>query len=74
MITMNEKKLSYHVSAFNEKVRVMNQSGGKGLNLSAEDARNLQSDIFSLLAKITELSTATSEDSVAEVKLDGGVF
>ena len=71
---MTEKKLSYHVAAFNEKVRIMNQTGGKSLNLSAEDARNLQSDIFSLLAKITELSDIKSDSEITEIKLDGGNF
>lgn len=71
---MSEKKLSYHVAAFNEKVRVMNQSGSKTLNLSADEARNLQSDIFSLLTKFAELSTSDSRSNVTEIKLDGGTF
>lgn len=71
---MSEKKLSYHVSAFNEKVRILNQTGSKSLNLSAEDARNLQSDIFSLLAKIAELSNTNRDSEITEIKLDGGKF
>lgn len=71
---MSKKNLSYHVAAFNEKVRIMNQSGGKSLNLSAEDARNLQSDIFSLLSKLAEMSEISSDSEITEIKLDGGKF
>jgi len=70
----SKEKLSFHVAAFSEKVRVMNQTGAKRLNLSAEEAQSLQADIFSLLAKIVELSSTTEKPETIEVKLDGGGF
>jgi len=69
-----KEKLSYHVAAFSEKVRVMNQTGGKRLSLSSEEAQSLQADIFSLLAKIAELSSNSTTPEVIEVKMDGGRF
>lgn len=73
--SIHKEKLSYHVAAFSEKVRIMNQTGSKRLNLSAEEAQSLQADIFSLLAKIAELSSniPTAPETI-EVKLDGGGF
>ena len=44
------QKLSLAVKNFNERVKVMNQTGGKQLSLSAEEARSLHADIFNLLA------------------------
>ena len=68
--------LSIHVKAFNDRVKVMNQSNARDLTLSANDARNLHSDIFALLALVAELNgklQANSEESI-EVTMDGGGF
>lgn len=65
--------LSYHVAAFSEKVRVMNQTGSKNLTMSAAEARNLQADIFSLLSKLVEFSSNNSHDTI-KVEVDGGEF
>ena len=69
-------KLSHHVKIFSEKVRTLNQTNGKSLTLTANEARSLQSDIFALLSKITELSDETSKQSTeaVDIKLDGGKF
>ena len=69
-------KLSIHVSNFNEKVRIMNQSQRKELVLSAQDARNLHADIFALLAQIAELSEQPKVEtpSITTISMDGGVF
>jgi len=61
-----------HVKKFNDKVRALNQSGGKDLVMTASDARNLHSEIFDLLAKLSEFSS--KPDQVSEVSLDGGSF
>lgn len=66
-----------HVKAFNDRVKVMNQTGQKDLNLSAADARNLHADIFALLSLISELTfqvQAKYEDSQIDVEMDGGKF
>jgi hypothetical protein len=69
------QKLSLAVKNFNERVKVMNQTGGKQLSLSAEEARNLHADIFNLLANIAELqSRPESAQSSAATSLDGGGF
>lgn len=68
------KNLSYHVKEFSEKVRTLNQTNGKSLVLTANEARNLQSDIFALLSKIIELSDEKTKPEVVNVELDGGSF
>jgi hypothetical protein len=69
------QKLSLAVKNFNERVKVMNQTGGKQLSLSAEEARSLHADIFNLLANIAELqSQPESSQSSTTISLDGGGF
>jgi hypothetical protein len=68
--------LSIHIKAFNDRVKVMNQSGSRDLTLTAADARNLHSDIFATLALVTELTKklqVTPEETI-EVTMDGGGF
>lgn len=70
-----DNKLSLHVKMFNDKVRVMNQSQAKQLILSAQEARNLHSDIFAILAQVTELANKPQvTDEVVEITMDGGGF
>lgn len=68
------KPLSYHVSKFSDKVRTMNDSSSKSITLTAEEARNLHTDIFALLAKIAELSHKPAEPAVTTVVMDSGNF
>lgn len=68
------QKLSLAVKNFNERVKVMNQTGGKQLALSAEEARNLHADIFNLLANITELQNTVEPVQSSAISLDGGGF
>lgn len=65
--------LSPAVRTFNEKVKVLNQTNSKQLVLTADDARNLHNDIFTLLATIAELKTAGTGESI-QVSMDGGRF
>jgi len=68
--------LTLAMQHFNEKVRQMNQSSGKQVILPAKDARNLQADIYTLLATVAELSnkqSAPTEDVVL-INMDGGTF
>lgn len=71
-----ENKLSFHSKAFNAKVKAMNQTHSKNLTMSADDARNLHSEIFDLLARIAELESLAVGDSGAaiEIVLDGDKF
>ena len=68
------QKLSLAIKNFNERVKVMNQTGSKQLALSAEEARNLHADIFNLLATIAELQNTPEIITPTAVGLDGGGF
>jgi hypothetical protein len=64
------------LKAFNDKVRMMNQTQSRDLMLSALEARNLHVEIFALLAQIAELSKtpAQSAPDVVQLSMDGGGF
>jgi len=68
------QKLSLSIKNFNERVKIMNQTGSKQLSLSADEARNLHTDIFNLIANIAEMSAASSPSTQASNSLDGGSF
>jgi hypothetical protein len=75
---MIESNLSLHLKNFNDKIKLMNQTGGKNLTLSANEARSLHNDIFDLLNHCAtlskQLSAAKSGDSVISIAVDGGGF
>ncbi len=66
--------ISIAIKNFNNKVKVMNQTNGRQLILSAEEARNLHSDIYNLLANFAELQSGAANDNVVQINLDGGGF
>lgn len=68
------QKISLAVKNFNERVKIMNQTGSKQLSLSAEEARNLHADIFNLLANVAELQNTSETAQPTSVSLDGGGF
>ena len=68
------QKLSLAIKNFNERVKIMNQTGSKQLALSSDEARNLHSDIFNLLANIAELQKTPEPSAPSEISLDGGGF
>ena len=73
-----EGQLSLHLKAFNNKVKVMNQSNARDMTLTKTEAQNLQADIFDLLAIIADLTADKSEKpagaNVISVGMDGGGF
>ena len=72
-----EQQLSLHLKKFNDRVKVMNQTNSKDLILTAAEARQLQADIFDLLAKINDLVNIKQQDSaepVVQVNMQGGKF
>lgn len=75
---MNERHLSLHLKKFNDKVKLMNQTGSRDMTLSAQEARSLQSDIFDLLNHCTVLSKQLAESKpdaqVIQIAVDGGGF
>jgi hypothetical protein len=52
----------------------MNQSNGKILTLNQQEARNLHSEIYDLMAIIAELSKGSVSSNNIEVGMDGGYF
>ena len=69
------QNLSVAMNKFNERVKLMNQTGSKQLVLTAEEARNLHSDLFALLANLTELQTKPEVRAEStSISLDGGSF
>jgi hypothetical protein len=70
-------KLSVVLQRFNDRVRAMNQMRSKDMTMSAEEARNLHAEVFSLLAQIADLSakvnTEVGEETVV-ISMDGGNF
>jgi hypothetical protein len=75
---MTQKRpLSFHVNQFSDKIRMLNDTNGKTLLLTAAEARCLHTDIFALLARIAELTDAKNkpvEPDVVSIELDGNKF
>lgn len=68
-------ELTYHIKLFNDKVRMLNQTSGKVLTLSAQEARSLHNDIYDLLGTIAELTKNPGQAAdVVNINMDGGRF
>ena len=65
--------LPLHIKAFNDKVRTLNQTNSRTLTLTADEARNLHAEIFSMLTEIARLS-GSKEPTIKSVEMDGGKF
>lgn len=66
-----------HITSFNDKVKVMNQTNKKDMILTAQEARNLHADIFTLLNHINDLSMKLErqhEEQAIDIQVDGGGF
>ncbi len=71
------KNLSISFQNFNNRIKQMNQTNGRQLTLSAEEARNLHSDLFSLLAQLADPknhNTETVNTQPESINLDAGGF
>jgi hypothetical protein len=72
-----ESQFSLHIKAFNNRVKVMNQTNARDLTLTKLEAQNLQADIFELLTQIAELTKIQEQqqaDAAINVEFDGGNF
>lgn len=71
-----ERQSSMHLKKFNDRVQVMNQTNARDITLTALDARNLQAEIFELLAKINDLVELKKEkkEEVINIDVGGGNF
>ena len=69
------EKISLAIKKFNDKVKLMNQTGSKQLALTVEEARNLHADIYILLANLAEMQASEPADQVVNsISVDGGRF
>lgn len=70
------KNLSLAIQNFNNRVKQMNQTNSKQLILTNEEARNLHTDIFNLLASLANASNKPPESINVDwpSSLDGGGF
>lgn len=57
---------------FNDRVKTMNQTGGKQVVLTATEARNLHAELFNLLALALPEPVRTQPST--PISLDGGKF
>ena len=71
------EQLSVVLQRFNDRVRAMNQTRSKDLTMSADEARNLHSEVFSILSQVAELSTRANAEMGEEtivINMDAGKF
>ena len=69
------EQLPYHIKLFNERVRTMNQTNAKLLTLNADEARNLHTEIYNLLASVADLSLNHKKtEDIVQINMDGGSF
>ena len=70
------KNLSISFQNFNNRVKQMNQTNSRQLTLSADEARNLHSDIFSLLSLLADENKreVQNDDIPAVINLDAGRY
>lgn len=72
---MVEHLQTIHLKNFNDRVKAMSQTNSRDLTMTAQDARNLQADIFNLMTMVVELAAKVDQkDEVVQVSLDGGNF
>jgi len=71
---MVEQLQTIHLKNFNDRVKAMSQTNSRELTMSAQDARNLQADIFNLMTLVVDLSAVDKGSDVVQVSMDGGGF
>ena len=72
-----EHILSPNLKSFNDKIKVLNQTNGRQLTLTAQEAKNLHAEIFDLLnhfSTVGRIETSKIPDEVITVAMDGGSF
>ena len=69
--------MSLHLQRFVDKVRGFEARGAKDFTMSMSEAKDLHADITRLLITLQtfqEHATATQNDEVIQVQMDGGKF
>ena len=68
------QNLRVAMRTLNERVKLMNQTSARQLTLTADEARNLHSDIFAILANLAEAQAKPEGVVTSTMGLDGGSF
>jgi len=71
------KNLSISFQNFNNRIKQMNQTNARQMTLSADEARNLHSDIFALLSQLADVNkkeVVQTEAIAGVVNLDAGRY
>ncbi len=71
------KNLSISFQNFNNRIKQMNQTNARQMTLSADEARNLHSDIFALLSQLADENkkeVVQTEAIAGVVNLDAGRY
>ena len=66
--------LTLAIRGFNEKVRILNQTNGKHVVLTPQEARGLHTDIMTLLARYADAVSNTGTAESTQITMDGGGF
>lgn len=70
--------ITLHLRKFNDKVKLLNQSGQKQLVLTAQEAKSLHADILDVLAHCSyqskQIAMLQNQEQVIQVAIDGGTF
>jgi hypothetical protein len=67
--------MSLHINRFIDLIKAQESRGGRDINMSLKDAKDLHADITKLLLVLESLRQPTqSQDEVIEVEITGGTF
>ena len=68
--------MSLHINRFIDLIKAQESRGGRDINMSLRDAKDLHADITKLLLVLESLrsQSTTARDEVIKVELTGGTF
>jgi len=68
--------MSLHINRFIDLIKAQESRGGRDINMSLRDAKDLHADITKLLLVLESLrsQSSTARDEVIKVELTGGTF
>lgn len=68
--------MSLHINRFIDLIKAQESRGGRDINMSLRDAKDLHADITKLLLVLESLRSQsnTARDEVIKVELTGGTF
>jgi hypothetical protein len=68
--------MSLHINRFIDLIKAQESRGGRDINMSLRDAKDLHADITKLLLVLESLrsQSGTARDEVIKVEITGGTF